>query len=338
MKKWFGLFSLVFSLVMINNHVIANDDWPVLKGPYLGQTPPGMTPEIFAPGIVSTGHHEHSSPAFSSGGDEVYWSVFLFFRSPQVILYSKKVNDKWIRPKVASFSGQYSDGNPSLSTDGKKLYFVSNRPLKQDDPVKKDFDIWVVERKLDGWNQPKNVGQGINSDHHEASVSVCNNGTLYFTTRNMDDTESGIYFSKIVKGKYTKPKRLNGLFDEKYPVGWLYASPDEGFLIFDLYDHPDSRGNGDLYITFKKKDGSWTEAKNMGIEINSLAQDRFAGMTGDGKYLFFNNNKRLHKPYFQKPLKYKEIIKRLGSPGNGYGDVYWVDAKIIKDLKPDYLK
>ena len=30
------------------------NDWPVLKGPYIGQKPPGMTPEIFAPGIIST--------------------------------------------------------------------------------------------------------------------------------------------------------------------------------------------------------------------------------------------------------------------------------------------
>jgi hypothetical protein len=145
-----------------------------------------------------------------------------------------------------------------------------------------------VERNADGWEEPKNLGQEINSDDSEASVSVCNNRTLYFTTRNMDDTEYGIYFSRMVKGKYSKPKRLNDLFDEKYPVGWIYASPDEGFLIFDLYDHPDSMGNGDLYISFKKNDGRWTEAKNMGTVINSPAQDRFAGLTGDGRYPFFN--------------------------------------------------
>jgi hypothetical protein len=338
MKTKAVFIGVLLSLIIIFSSHAQKDEFPVLKGPYLGQKPPGMIPKIFAPDIVSTGHHEHSSPAFSADGREVYWSVFLYYRSPQVILYSRKVNDKWTRPEVAPFSGQYSDGNPSLSADGKKLYFISNRPLKQDGPVKKDHDIWVVERNAGGWEVPKNLGQEINSDLHEASVSVCNNGTLYFTTRNMNDTEFGIYFSRMVKGKYSKPKRLNGLFDEKYPVGWIYASPDESFLIFDLYDQPDSMGNGDLYIAFKKNHGSWTKAKNMGTVINSPAQDRFAGLTGDGKYLFFNNNKRLSKPYFQKSLKYKEIIKLLGSPGNGYGDVYWVDTKIIEELKPKELK
>lgn len=332
------IYTIFFLLLVFStNSLNAKEDFPVLKGPYLGQKPPGMTPELFAPGIVSTGHHEHSAPAFSADGGQVYWSVFFYYRQPQVILYSKNVNGKWSRPEVAPFSGQYSDGSPALSVDGKKLYFVSNRPLKQVGPVKKDYDIWVVERKAGGWGRPENLGQGINSGQHEASVSICSNGTLYFTTRNLEDSESGIYFAKIVEGKYAKPERLNGLFAEKYPVGWVYASPDEDFLIFDLYNHPDSMGNGDLYIAFKKKDGSWTEAKNMGTWINSEVQERFAGLTVDGKYLFFSSKKR-REPYFQKPLNYKEIIAALGGPGNGYNDVYWIDASIINKFKSADLK
>jgi Tol biopolymer transport system component len=50
------------------------DDFPILKGPYLGQKPPGMTPEIFAPGIVSTGLDELNS-VFSPDGDEFYFCV-----------------------------------------------------------------------------------------------------------------------------------------------------------------------------------------------------------------------------------------------------------------------
>ena len=47
----------------------------VLKGPYLGQKPPGMTPEVFAPGIISkAGFHLHSSLAFSQDGREVYFT------------------------------------------------------------------------------------------------------------------------------------------------------------------------------------------------------------------------------------------------------------------------
>ena len=80
-------YLILLTIFIIGGDLISKEEFPVLKGPYLGQKPPGMKPKIFAPGILSTGHHEHSSPAFSADGREVYWSVFFYFRSPQVILW-----------------------------------------------------------------------------------------------------------------------------------------------------------------------------------------------------------------------------------------------------------
>jgi hypothetical protein len=292
-----------------------------------------MTPEIFAPGIVSTGHHEHSAPTFSSNGDEMYWSVFPYFRSPQVILFSRQLHDKWTEPEAAPFSGQYSDGNPSLSADGKKLFFVSNRPLNPNGVTKDDFDIWVVDREADGWGEPWNLGNPVNSSIHEASVSVCENGDIYFTTRGLKDDQSGIFISRYQQGRYSAPQKLTGLFGENVFVGWVYVSPKEEFLIYDLYDHPKSLGSGDLFISFKKESG-WTKAKHMGNVINTSVQDRFGGLSHDGKYLFFVNNKPMYPEHFPKPLSYKEILHIQGGPGNGFGDVFWVDAGILERLKP----
>ena len=42
--------------------------------------------------------------------------------------------------------------------------------------------------------------------------------------------------------------------------------------------------------------------------------------------------------YSKTPLSYEEKCKILNSPGNGNSDIYWADAKIIEDLKPNYLK
>jgi hypothetical protein len=43
-------------------------------------------------------------------------------------------------------------------------------------------------------------------------------------------------------------------------------------------------------------------------------------------------------PYTGKALTYDEIVKMFSSPQNGSGDIYWVSAKIIEDLKPKELK
>ena len=64
--------------------------FPVLKGPYLGQKPPGMTPEIFAPGIISTGYDERIA-AFTPDGKEFYY--VLYGAPHMVILYTKEKNE-----------------------------------------------------------------------------------------------------------------------------------------------------------------------------------------------------------------------------------------------------
>ncbi|MCU0461358.1 MAG: hypothetical protein MUF36_05000 [Bacteroidales bacterium] len=50
-----------------------HDDFPVLSGPYLGQTPPGSAPKVFASGIVSTSMVNHSCITVSPDGTEIYW-------------------------------------------------------------------------------------------------------------------------------------------------------------------------------------------------------------------------------------------------------------------------
>ena len=51
-------------------------EFAISKGPYLGQKPPGMTPEVFAPGIVSTEEFREFSGAFTPDGKEYYFFRF----------------------------------------------------------------------------------------------------------------------------------------------------------------------------------------------------------------------------------------------------------------------
>ena len=66
-------------------------NFPVLKGPSLGQKPPGLIPKIFTPGIVSTENHEHSSLIISSDGK------YLFFSRPNG---EKNGDIYWVSTKI----------------------------------------------------------------------------------------------------------------------------------------------------------------------------------------------------------------------------------------------
>ena len=70
---------------------------------------------------------------------------------------------------------------------------------------------------------------------------------------------------------------------------------------------------GELYISFRREDGSWTDAVDMGETVNA-ASSRFSGISPDGRYFFFS-----------KLREGKEVL-------------YWVDATIIDDLRPDCLE
>jgi hypothetical protein len=167
---------LLLSIIFVLCTYAQQDDFPVLKGSYLGQKPPGTTPEIFAPGIVSTNMNEDGGPIFTPDGKEIFWRIGM---SPfSVFVYMKQDNGFWSQPDIAPFSGKYSDAGLSISPDGKKIFFASKRPFTGIEGMSK-FHTWVTEKMNGSWQTPVPVGQPIDHpDEYYTRVSVAANGTL----------------------------------------------------------------------------------------------------------------------------------------------------------------
>lgn len=125
-----------------------------------------------------------------------------------------------------------------------------------------------------------------------------------------DPKTCDLYISQIKAGKYTLPVNLGDQINSPEIESTPYISPDNKYLLFCSMNRPDGRGGFDLYAGFKKKDGTWTKAVNMGPSINTEKNEWFPSISPDGKYIFFISNKA------------------------GNDDYYWVDSKIIKKLKP----
>jgi len=317
----FNILFIFFLILTVTSSVHSQTDteksFPILKGPYLGQKPPDLLPKIFAPGVVSTENHEHSSLIISPNGKEIFWSVIsapLSDNSSHKIVFLKYENNHWSPPKIASFSGQYKDDFPFMSPDGNKIYFCSNRPF----PGKsnsKEYELWFVERTNIGWSDPRLLGHPFTEENRTWQPSITINGTIYFlgylegVQRNY-----GIYRSSITNGQYSKPELLNKSINTEYPDWCPYIAPDEIYLIFSS-KRSGGYGGFDLYISFHRNDGSWIEPQNLGSEINQKYHERFPGVSSDGKYLFFTRPN-----------------------GEKNGDIYWVSAKIIEELKPIELK
>ena len=287
-------------------------DFPVLKGPYLGQKPPGMTPEIFAPGILSNEKIGAFCSVFSPDGNEFYYVRFLKgVDGSGRIYWTRRVNDIWTKPNPAPFSSDYPENDMRISIDGKKMFWRSWRPLLGKSHQEDRSCIWYSNRVEDGWSKPHPL-KCPDGYLRAGYIGITNSGTLYFPTRREDSYGKGdIYRSRFINGAYTIPENIGGKINTKYSEGDLCVAPDESFLIVSCWNRPDNRGVSDFYISYCDKNGEWSRLKNIGEPINSDYEENCPTLSPDGKYFLFN----------------KRNIT------TGKSDIYWVDARIIEELK-----
>ena len=107
----------------------SGSDFPSLHGSWLGQAPPGDTPALFAPGVVSTGMTNRDI-AVTPDGREICWCVIGPDYTWSAIVMSRRVNGRWLEPRVLPFTmtpGSFAI-EPHISADGQHLWYASNDP------------------------------------------------------------------------------------------------------------------------------------------------------------------------------------------------------------------
>ncbi len=247
--------------------------FPVLTGPYLGQTPPGDELKAFAPGIIV---QDHGTISFSPDGQEVYWPT------GKSIMMMKIRDGRWTQPAFAPFSGPHEadfyDDVPFVTPDNRRLFFTSKRPVGSETSQKEN--IWFVERTADGWSEPRPVGTAVNAMRLHWQVSVANSGTLYFGGQNDKDSRGGgdIYGSRLIDGRYSEPVNLGPAVNTKDHETQPYIAPDESFILF-------WRSAGQIpsaYVSFKGRNGEWLPA----VKFDLPWAPGGLMVSPDGKYLF----------------------------------------------------
>jgi len=267
-----------------------------LNQPYLGQKPPGLEKEIFAQGIVSTKGGNEFSCTFSPDGKEFY------FNRGMTVMVCRWEKEGWTAPKPASLNGDFRNHEPHITSDNKTLYFGSMRPNPERPDMENPYGIWKVERTENGWGEPSYVGYGM-------YVTTTKDGTIYITDINYEDGKKhGIARTKLVNGHFETFERQKGGVLSPEPGRMTGRHPciasDESFLIFDSYTIDPPWGHAQLFICFRKSDGSWGKAKNLS-EILESERNIAASLSPDGKYLFFRAE----------------------------SDIYWISTKIFDQLK-----
>ena len=300
MKKTFVLFLLmnVFTLVFLS----AQNNLP-----YLGQDPPGMTAKRFPPDSL-LGNSQwwwHGSPIFTPDGLEMFWTEYVRYNPSNELgtLFNMKVeNNNWGTIHHATFGNQnYFENNPVMSAGGDTLYFFSTKP---------GGPYFKTIRNATGWSQPSPVPIPIPSGSgYGLQFAINRDGDFYIELSIPPSAPSDLYVSRLINGSYQMAEKLGSEINSDYLDAFPFVDPDEEYLIFASNRPGGFGGQFDMYICFKNADSTWTQAVNMGHEINS-AGAWFASVTHDKQYLFFNSWK----------------------PGDQGYNPYWISAAIIDSL------
>ena len=279
-------------------------------------------PRLFAPGVVSTEDFEFDA-SFTPDGKTVFFSKGDPSYNRITVVESHLKGNRWTEPEVASFSGIWKDTDAHVTPDGHKVFFISNRPTDGSQTPRKDYDIWYVEAQPDRtWGTPQHLGGPINTDGNEAYPSMTTDGTLYFEASRPDQPGTHIYRSRLINGSYGEPEPVSfsGKANDINPA----VATDGSFMIFASRDRG-GQGSSDLFITFSKPDGTWSEPVNLGTPINSRFADTAPGLSPDNRKLYFASS-RIDEPLVRTtPATYKQLEHELHEIQNGLLNIYEVD-------------
>jgi Tol biopolymer transport system component len=239
--------------------------------------------QALAPGMVSLPKSSEWASSFTPDGKTVY-----FARAtegpPGYALYAKRENGQWQQPIVASFSGgRYSDMDPFVSPDGKKVVFISNRPAENNpaDSAKRSLHIWYATYKgNDTWSTPHELDSAVNlAGIGNFGPSMSAKGTLYYCTHRKELQGMQSFYNQWLGDHYGPAKQV--IIPGAREIQDPYIAPDESYLIY--------KNGRQLDISFRQgKD--WSAPQNLGPQVNSMeAGDPYVSPDGKTFYLSADN-------------------------------------------------
>jgi outer membrane protein OmpA-like peptidoglycan-associated protein len=187
----------------------------------------------------------------------------------------------------------FDDYDAVLSANDSVMYFTSRNDSttggKMDWDDKFFEDIFVSKLEKEGWGRSSGIGEPINTDKHEAVISISpDSKTLYFYRGIKQGT---FYFSNRVGGYWTKPAILYEKSDMNSKA-WetsFYGFTMAGSDLYVVSDRQGGIGKRDIFISHKQADGSWTPLENLGEPINSKYDEDSPFLTPDGKTMYFSS-------------------------------------------------
>ena len=168
------------------------------------------------------------------------------------IYEAKKGANDWGKVEELPFNSDNFDcAHPSLSADGQKLYFASNRPGGFG-----GMDLYFIEKTENGWSNPINLGKDINTEKHELFPFIHSSGNLFFTSNGYKGAGGLDLFMIDISGrKWGQVTNLGQPFNSPQDDLGLILNP-EGTRGYFASSRKGGTGKDDIYM-FEASEGIW---------------------------------------------------------------------------------
>jgi outer membrane protein OmpA-like peptidoglycan-associated protein len=202
----------------------------------------------------------------------------------------QKVIIKNLGPNVNS---AYPDYVPVVSADETVLIFTSRRDNttggKRDTDGEFMEDIYQSHKINDSvWSKPIDIGNGINTDSHDACVALSPDGMELILYRVTGSDGGDLYVSNLKGDLWSKPTKLGNTINTKYWEPSATITADEK-VIFFTSNRDGGYGGRDIYMTKMLENGQFGPAILLGPKINTPEDEDSPFIHADGKTLYFSS-------------------------------------------------
>lgn len=241
---------------------------------------------------------------FTEGFQEVHIDYLVVkqdgWRQINLVDNSFKANKKEnLGENVNSVASEFA---PIISADGQILYLCVEFDKANIGPDHAQ-DIWYSTLNPDStWSKRVNIGFPLNNETANGVSYVSPDNNTLLVDNHYDKLgntiEEGFSLSTRIKTGWSIPVAME--IDNYYNKNKYYSvtySPSGNILLMSI-ERDDTYGEKDLYVSFKKQDGSWTEPLNMGTDINTYGVEATPFLAADNTTLYFSTNARPGYGYY----------------------------------------
>ncbi|ADR20157.1 membrane protein [Marivirga tractuosa] len=194
---------------------------------------------------------------------------------------------------IDSLESIYDDISPVISPDGITIYFTKKNHPENKGGERDLGDIWYAESQNGVWNSAKRLPGPVNNTNFNAVIGITPDGNIMYVVGNYKSPrKGGVSYSRKIGENWSEPQPIDiPYFKNKSDHLSGSLSKDGKIMVLSLESFG-TRGNEDIYYTFRKSIDEWTELRNLGVDINTEAQELTPYLAKDNKTLFFSSNGR----------------------------------------------